>query len=83
MKNKTRDLYDAVIKKTIDIVDDLNTDRFISVDLVVSDYEKAIQGSMKDEVHADECIGCFFHFSQVQLLFRNFIELFCSMLLFD
>lgn len=65
MTKKTRVLYDAVVEKVIDIFADLYPDRYIGVDLVMSDYEAAIQGSMKEGFHADQCVGCFFHYSQV------------------
>jgi hypothetical protein len=67
MTRKSRVLYDAAIEKIIDIFDELHPDRYIAVDLVMSDYEAAIQGSMSAAFHGSECIGCFFHYAQVHL----------------
>jgi hypothetical protein len=67
MTRKSGVLYDAAIEKIIDIFDELHPDRYIAVDLVMSDYEAAIQGSMSATFHGSECIGCFFHYAQVHL----------------
>lgn len=65
MTRKSRVLYDAALQKVIEIFDELYPDRYIAVDLVMSDYEAAIQESMSAAFHGSECIGCFFHYAQV------------------
>jgi hypothetical protein len=67
MTRKSRVLYDVALGKVIDIFD-----RYIAVDLVMSDYEAAIQGYMSAVFHGSECIGSFFHYAQVE-----FFKLFC------
>ncbi|KAI9565308.1 hypothetical protein GHT06_009097 [Daphnia sinensis] len=64
MTRKSRILYDAVLEKVIDIFDELHPERYISVDLIMSDYEAAIQGSMAAAFHGSQHVGCFFHYSQ-------------------
>jgi hypothetical protein len=55
------------------IFNELHPDRYIAVDLVMSDYEAAIQGSMSAAFHGSECIGCFFHYAQVHIFLFLFL----------
>jgi hypothetical protein len=73
MTKKSRVLYDAAIEKVLDIFNELHPDRYIAVDLVMSDYEAAIQGSMSAAFHGSECIGCFFHYAQVHIFLFLFL----------
>lgn len=51
-------------KRIIDVFDEVHPDRFIGVDLVMSDYESAIQGSLTAALLGSQAVGCFFHYSQ-------------------
>ncbi|KAI9551118.1 hypothetical protein GHT06_004047 [Daphnia sinensis] len=52
------------MERIIDIFDEVNPGRFIGVDLVMSDYESTIQGSLTAALHGSQAVGCFFHYSQ-------------------
>ncbi|KAI9559500.1 hypothetical protein GHT06_013494 [Daphnia sinensis] len=64
MTRKTRALYDLVMERIIDVFDKVHPNRFIGVDLVMSYYESAIQGSLTAALHGSQAVGCFFHYSQ-------------------
>ena len=65
MNKKTRLLYDAVLDKILTVYDDLYSDVYLNVERLMSDFENAIQSSCKQAFVGCICIGCWFHYRQV------------------
>ncbi len=68
MSRNTRALYDAVFARILDAFDERYPELSINVERVMSDFERAIQGSVKMAFLGCEPSGCFFHYGQVKLL---------------
>lgn len=70
MNRKTRLLYDKVMEKIIEVYDERYPDVYIKVENVMSDFEDAILGSVKQAFMGCETTGCFFHYGQVIYFFN-------------
>jgi len=66
MKGRTRPLYDAVLTEIKRIVRIHVPEAFRNISLTISDYESAIQGSMKAAFPNARVRGCWFHYGQVR-----------------
>lgn len=66
MTCRTRVLYDAVLDKIIEVYAERFPDVYLTVENVMSDFEKAIQGAVKNAFMGTEITGCWFHYGQVK-----------------
>lgn len=83
MTNKTRELYDAVLAKLLSVYNNRFPEAPLHIQHVMSDYEAAIQGSLKFAFPDCTVTGCSFHFAQVYavpIIFINYYKIYHSIL---
>ena len=66
MNRKTRELYDLVMKRVIDVFKADYPGLTINIQRTMTDYESAIQGALNTAFTDCECVGCYFHFCDVK-----------------
>jgi hypothetical protein len=66
MSEKTLDLYNAVLQKLLQILEESYPGEGIAARLVISDFEEAILKSMQATFPRARVRGCWFHYGQVQ-----------------
>lgn len=71
MNRKTRDLYDLVMKRIIDVFEADFPGLKINIQRTMTDYESAIQGALNTAFADCECVGCYFHYCDVKPCFSK------------
>ena len=65
MTRKTRELHDAVLDKIMSVYEEHQPDVYLNLERLISDFEKTIQHSCKQAFMGCECVGCWFHYGQL------------------
>jgi hypothetical protein len=65
MNRKTRELYDLVMQKVLDVFKEDFPHLTINIERTMTDFEAAIQGSLNAAFSDCECVGCYFHYCDV------------------
>lgn len=65
MTSKTADLYQAVMDRILEVMNEASPGEGTAVELIVSDYEEAILSSLGRAFPTARIRGCWFHFGQV------------------